>query len=257
MGVVTDIRSLSVAAPAYNEAAGIERVVSGWIQYLSACAWIPAFEIVVCDDGSGDATGALLDRIASADARVRPVHHRRNQGAAAALTSAIRHTTGEWVLLVDADDQCPIENLPALAAPVRSHGVRATMGVRRKQDTAFARFGSWASGFICNMVHGSALRDFNSAFKLVDGSLLRSLPLEAKGLNYSTEITSRLLERGVEIVEVEIEHRPRMAGSSSRRLVLGTAHRFLFVSYLALRQLLIRLRVIQKAQPWQATEPQQ
>ena len=71
-----------------------------------------------------------------------------------------------------------------------------------------------------------------------------SLNLEAKGLNYSTEVTSKLLERGVELVEIEIEHQPRTTGKSSMKLVRGSVHRFLFVSYVGLRQLLLRTGVL-------------
>ena len=75
---------------------------------------------------------------------------------------------------------------------------------------------------------------------------MRGLGLEAKGMNYSTEVTSRLLERGIVPVEVAIEHRPRVTGVSSMKLVRGAVHRFLFVAYIALRQLLLRLGILMR-----------
>jgi hypothetical protein len=57
-------------------------------------------------------------------------------------------------------------------------------------------------------------------------------------------VTSRLLERGIVPVEVAIEHRPRMAGTSHMKLLRGALHRFLFVCYVALRQLLLRLSIL-------------
>jgi hypothetical protein len=98
-------------------------------------------------------------------------------------------------------------------------------------------------------VHGSRVTDFNSAFKLVWGPTLRGLGLEAKGMNYSTEVTSRLLERGVSLAEVTIEHRPRATGTSSMKLVRGAIHRLLFVSYIALRQLLLGLGILSRPKP--------
>ena len=238
--------TLSLATPAYNEAGGIETIVTDWLDYLKRCPYLRDFEIVVCNDGSRDETGPILDRLAAADHRLQPVHFATNQGAAAALTNAIRYTTMDWVLLIDSDGQFPIENLPRLVAALDAGDTRAVMGVREKKDAAFARFGSWSSGVLCNLFHGTRLRDFNSAFKLVEGTLLRSLVLEAKGLNYSTEITSRLLERRVKLVEVEIVHRPRTSGKSSRTLFRSVVHRFLFVLYVGMRQLLLKLNVIQR-----------
>ena len=224
---------LSVAAPAYNEAEGIEAVVTEWHGYLGGLPELESFEIVVCNDGSRDRTGEILDRLTLSFPGLRPLHFAQNQGAAAALNAAIAATTGDWVLLIDSDGQFPIQNLPDMMAALRKSGGSAAIGIRQKKDVAFAQFGSWASGQICNLAHGSRMRDFNSAFKLVWGPTLNNLGLEAKGMNYSTEVTSRLLERGIVPVEVAIEHRPRVNGVSSMKLVRGAVHRFLFVSYIA------------------------
>jgi dolichol-phosphate mannosyltransferase len=250
---------LSVAAPAYNEAEGIEGVIADWHGFLAAQTSVAEFEIVICNDGSKDATGDILDRLTLSYPQLRPLHFTSNQGAAAALNAAIAATKGDWVLLMDSDGQFAIENLPDMLAALGRPGgptsagptsdCLAAIGIRKKKDAAFAQFGSWASGLMCNLVHGSRLRDFNSAFKLVWGPALRGLGLEAKGMNYSTEVTSRLLECGIVPVEVEIAHRPRTTGTSSMKLVRGAAHRFLFVLYVALRQLLLRLNILVRPRP--------
>ena len=241
------VAEISLAAPAYNEADSIETVVESWVTFLNDQSGLERYEIVVCNDGSRDRTGAILDDLARRYPQVRPIHLASNQGAAVALTRAIAATTLGWVLLIDSDGQFPIENLPRMAAAVAAGEFRAAIGVRpSKQDSAFARFGSWASGALCNLFHGTGYRDFNSAFKLVDGPLLRAIPLEAKGLNYSTEVTSRLLERGLGLAEVEIEHRPRIAGKSSLKLIRGARDRLLFVLFIGFRQALLNLKVIQR-----------
>ena len=239
---------LSVAAPAYNEAEGIEAVVADWHNFLSTHP-LAEFEIVVCNDGSKDDTGAILDRLADRYPQLRPLHFSANQGAAAALNAAIAATTGDWVLLLDSDGQFPIQNFPAMLEALRRTGGLAAIGIRQKKDRAFARFGTWASGLLCNLAHGSRLKDFNSAFKLVSGPVLRHLGLEAKGMNYSTEVTSRLLERGIVPVEVTIEHRPRATGASHMRLLRGARDRFLFVLYVMLRQALLRRGILTRPQP--------
>lgn len=235
---------VSLAAPAYNEGEGIEEVVLEWVGYLRDRLSPGHFEIVICNDGSKDDTGAVLDRLAKQYPELKPVHHARNQGASAALITAIRATTKPWVLLIDSDGQFPVDNLDRFLAAWED-GVDAYLGVRPdKKDKLFSRAGSWASGQMCNVIHGSHFRDFNSAFKLVRGPLLRSMRLEAKGLNYSTEATSKLIESGARLKEVEVTHRPRVRGTSSMRLVRGGLHRGLFVSYLGMRQLLLKMEVI-------------
>jgi len=241
------IAFLSIAAPAYDEEEGITAVLNGWLEHLRQSCQIERFEIVVCNDGSRDTTGALLDAKAQQAPEVRPFHLERNRGAAVALTTAIGHTRGDWVLLIDSDGQFPIANLERLVSALESNNGLAAIGVRTvKKDGLFARFGSWASGALCNWFHGSAYRDFNSALKLVHGPLLRSLHLEARGLNYSTEITSKLLERGVRLMEAEIVHLPRQRGKSSLKTLRGAFDRLLFVGYIGFRQLLFRLRILQR-----------
>jgi dolichol-phosphate mannosyltransferase len=239
--------TISIATPAYQEGENMRELILGWIAYLQSHFGAEDYEIVVCDDGSRDNTWDLLSALAKENSSVKPCRHPVNQGAAAALSTAIRHTSKAWVLLLDADGQYPIENLEAFVREWKREPARAFIGFRvHKADSRFARFGSWASGGCCNFFHGTHYRDFNCALKLVEGPLLRDLELEAKGLNYSTEISSRILERGVDMREVEIIHRPRAKGRSSRTLWRGSTHRFLFVAYIGFRQLLLRTGVLQR-----------
>jgi glycosyltransferase involved in cell wall biosynthesis len=170
------IHSLSVAAPAYNEAAGIESVLRNWVEWLSQAPGLNAFEIVVCNDGSEDNTKEVLDLLGAEFSSVRPVHHNVNQGAAAALSTAIRNTRYDWVLLIDSDGQYGIDNLNLLASAIERDNSKAAIGVRvKKHDSAFARIGSRGSSWLCNFFHGTHYRDFSCALKLVEGDLLRSL----------------------------------------------------------------------------------
>src|SRR3979411_1495260 len=110
---------LSVAAPAYNEAEGIEAVIADWHRFLSAQTDLAEFEIVICNDGSKDKTGDIMDRLTLSYPQLRPLHFAANQGAAAALNAAIAATRGDWVLLMDSDGQFAIENLPDMLAGLR------------------------------------------------------------------------------------------------------------------------------------------
>jgi dolichol-phosphate mannosyltransferase len=241
------LSTISIAAPAYNEGESVRGVVESWVHYLQARFQPDDYEIVVCDDGSGDNTGPLLGDLAREFPCVRPCRHAVNQGAAAALTTAIGHTTKNWVLLLDTDGQYPIENLDAFLTAVESSPGPAFIGFRRhKVDSAFARFGSWASGRCCNFFHGTRYRDFNCAWKLVEGPLLRDLYLEARGLNYSLEISSKILERGVAMKEIEVVHRARTGGRSTRTLLRASLHRLLFVGYIGFRQFLFRTGLLQR-----------
>jgi glycosyltransferase involved in cell wall biosynthesis len=240
------LRSLAIAAPAFDEAAGIETCVTGWIAALSQRAALSYAEIVVCNDGSRDATGMLLDRLATHSPLVRPVHLARNRGAAQAMRTAIAHTRAEWVLLLDSDGQFPIDCLASFeAAQLANPDARAFVGERtHKEDVGFARAGARLTTAALNALYGTRYRDLSSACQLVRGDVLRALSIDARGLNYSVEISSRLLEAGIRPVAVPIAHRAREAGRSTRTLVRSTFERGALVSYLAMRRALLASGVI-------------
>ncbi len=240
------LRSLAIAAPAFNEAAGIEAFVRSWLETLSRKVGLQYAEIVVCNDGSRDDTGAILDRLQAESPLVRPVHLARNRGAAQAMAAAIAHTTADWVLLLDSDGQFPPGCLDVFERARRDMpSARAFVGARtKKDDSTFARVGAWTTTRALNTLWSTQYEDLSSACQLLDGRLLRSLPIEARGLNYSVEISARLLECGVRPVQVAIEHVARPAGRSTRTLVRSTFERASFVGYFAARRALINAGVL-------------
>lgn len=89
----------SLIIPCYRAAATLERAVD------SALDGAPDdLEVLLVDDGSPDGTGALCDRLAARDPRIRALH-RPNGGAGAARNTGLEAATGRWVLFLDADDE--------------------------------------------------------------------------------------------------------------------------------------------------------
>ena len=239
--------SISVAVPCYNEEQGINATLLKWHKYLSECDMINQFEIVISNDGSTDRTPMILDDLARHYPGIKVIHMTCNQGAATALYQAISQTQYDWVYLTDADDQFPIENLRLMMNALKESKVGVVMGMReKKQDHCIARWGSQFTGLICNFAHGSHLRDFNSTCKLIEGNLLRSITFETVGMNYSTEMTSRLLEKKIKFVQVAIKHQHRAFGKSKTKIVRDGFHRLLFVGYILFRQFLIKLGILRR-----------
>lgn len=90
---------VSVLIPCYNEAAHIREVVRQLLR-----SRYPAFEIIAVNDGSTDATGTLLDELASLHpTHLRVVHNAHNQGKAVGLNTAALLARGEYILGIDGD----------------------------------------------------------------------------------------------------------------------------------------------------------
>src|SRR5690606_26381100 len=97
--------AVSVIVPAYNE----EHAIADLVSALRASD--PWHEILVIDDGSTDATA---ERAAQAGARV--IRHPYNKGNGAAVKTGIRHSTGEFILILDGDGQHKPEDARRIVA---------------------------------------------------------------------------------------------------------------------------------------------
>ncbi|MEL7060099.1 MAG: glycosyltransferase, partial [Acidobacteriota bacterium] len=121
---------LSVVVPAYNEE---DRLEASLEQILGALAARPAaWEVLVVDDGSADATSAIAERYA--DRGVRLLRQRQNRGKGAALRVGVLASRGARVLLTDADLSTPMTDLdrlwPRLDRADVVLGSRAVRGAR-------------------------------------------------------------------------------------------------------------------------------
>lgn len=123
---------VSLVVPCYNEAAGL---ASFWARASDAldALGVPA-EAVFVDDGSRDATFAVLSALAARDARVRIVALSRNFGKEVALAAGLDHAAGDAVVPIDADLQHPPELLHELVARWRE-GCDVVIALRRDRAT--------------------------------------------------------------------------------------------------------------------------
>jgi glycosyltransferase involved in cell wall biosynthesis len=124
-----ELRLLSVVAPMLNE----EGLAAEFcVRVAAALADLP-YEIVVVDDGSSDATPAILDELAARDARIRVLHLSRPFGHQMALTAGLDHARGDAVVMIDGDLQDPPELIPELVGQWRE-GADIVIAKRRQRE---------------------------------------------------------------------------------------------------------------------------
>jgi dolichol-phosphate mannosyltransferase len=234
---------LSVAAPCYNEAEGIEAVVAEWDAVLAQKA--EPTEIVLCNDGSTDGTAEVLDRLRVRVPRLRVVHNATNGGYGRALSSAIAATRGEYVATIDSDGQFDLADAFDLLGELERGGYDGVTGWRMgKKDSALRVLADRGMNLLVRALFGTQLRDTNCALKVVKGDVLRDLRIEARGYPTPTEICLRLAARGFRLGERGVTHRERAAGASKLH-PWRTAWGFLrFLVYLRCKLKLHRARII-------------
>jgi glycosyltransferase involved in cell wall biosynthesis len=204
--------SFSLVLPAHNEAENLVPVVRRALQVLPE--FFDAFEIIVVDDGSKDATGAIADRFASEDPRVRVIHHAKNRGYGGALTSGFKATTGAHVMFMDSDRQFDIVDIERLYPFMETHEIVAGFRMMR-QDSLHRRVFAEVFNLVVRTLFGVHLRDIDCAFKIFDGDLIRSLDLSSPGALINTEIQAKARRQGAAIQQVGVRHFPRIAGEAT------------------------------------------
>jgi glycosyltransferase involved in cell wall biosynthesis len=215
--------SLSIVIPAYNEAASIEASVADALAVGAAHA--AALEVIVCNDASRDATGALVDAIAARDPRVVALHRARNRGIEASMRTLYAHARHAWVFLNSADRQWPMTALVPMAAAAAA-GADFIIGVRsNKRDiyTPYRRAISWTYERLVRAL-GAPGGDPGS-IKLARRELLHRAVV-ARGVLAEGERVIRAARAGARVVEVPVEFHRRGAGKATgarRDVVLRAA----------------------------------
>jgi glycosyltransferase involved in cell wall biosynthesis len=130
--------TLSLVVPAFNEAAVLPAFYDRASKALDATGH--SWEIVVADDGSTDATAALVLALHQQDSRVALVSLSRNFGKEIALTAGLDHARGQAVIIIDADLQDPPELISTFVSLwEQGHDVVFARRTEREGETALKR----------------------------------------------------------------------------------------------------------------------
>ncbi|MBX7166441.1 MAG: glycosyltransferase family 2 protein [Pirellulales bacterium] len=206
---------LSIVMPAYNEEGAIERAVVEVQERIFS--HVPDAELIVVDDGSRDRTGAILDRLARDEPRLRVVHQ-ANGGHGPALRHGLDLMHGSFVLLVDSDRQIPLDHFAEFWQEIA--GCDAVIGVRRvRHDPRIRLYLTRLVRWTIRVMFGVSLADANVPFKLVRGEAWQAARciIPPDTLTPSMFLAVFLKRAGYRVSEREVCHRERQTGIISIR----------------------------------------
>lgn len=230
----TFIGSISVFFPCYNEQENVWRTVEKAVAVLEGLK--TDFEIIIVDDGSGDATGKIADELASTDSRIKVVHHASNLGYGAALQSGFRAASKKIVFYTDGDGQFDISEMPALLDLLKDYDIVSCYRIKR-QDSFVRKVNAWCWTKLVCLLFGMKVRDIDCAFKLYKREIFDNIKMSSAGALIDTEILARATGKGYSLVQRGVSHYPRRAGeqTGANLKVILRAFRELFVLYRQIR----------------------
>jgi phenylacetate-CoA ligase len=208
-------RVVSVVVPCFNEAGNLPELVER-LARLFVKKGLDG-EVVLVDDGSRDATAAVIRRLGEAHPNLVGVFHEANRGIAAAWASGVAASRGEYVCFMDADLQNLPEDVYRLHREItRTHadlvqGYRSSVG--RLRDSRYVL--SKGLNGILNLLFGMSLRDNKSGFVIGRRETIAEVLRHRYRYGYfQTFIAVSAHAKGYRIQELETLFESRLVGKS-------------------------------------------
>lgn len=206
--------ALSVVVPAYDEAPNLERLVTEIAAAVDSLGLV--WELVIVDDGSGDATPAILETLAVADSHVRPLRLPRRSGQTRALEAGFRAARGALLATLDADLQCPPRALPDLIRLVRDDVADLACGVRmRRDDPPSRRIASAVANGARRALIAPGVRDLACPLRVFRADALATVTAAVPLFDGAHRwLPALFVLAGLRVVQRPVPHGPRTAGVS-------------------------------------------
>ena len=207
-------RKLSIVIPVYNEEKFVEETIKRVM--LQKVKYFKYKEVIVVNDGSTDSTGKILNKLKTKyKDKLQVINKKVNQGKGAALKAGFKKTTGDVVIVQDADLEYSPSDYDILLEPFVEHNADVVYGSRLNIYRPHRVMYFWHSvannilTTFSNMFTNLNLSDMETGFKCFRGDLIRKIAPEirSKRFGFEPEITARIAKiKGIRFYEVGISY---------------------------------------------------
>lgn len=197
---------LSVIIPAYNEESTIAQIID-----QVQAAQLPdglEREILVVNDGSTDQTASIVEKYLG-DASVQ-LFNQDNMGKTAAVLKGIENSTGDILIIQDADLEYHPDQYAKLVKPIMTGEHRVVYGSRFmgtiQNMKSRIRLVNFLTNWTLNVIFKTKMTDNNTCFKVFKKDVLKDITIISTHFGFDTEVTVKLLQKGVHIHEIPIDY---------------------------------------------------
>ena len=203
---------VSILIPAFNE----EKTIGVIMSKIVAADFADDYEIVVVDDGSSDNTKICVENFKNKNAHLNIIYsYQENMGKGAAIRKAIELSSGEILVIQDADleyDPLDIKKLIELFNNSDCKVVYGSRNMNRKNHTHSSLLFYWGGiliTIVTNILFQSSLTDEATGYKLFHASLFETYCFSNNDFAWEPEITAKILKDKINIYEAAISYHPR------------------------------------------------
>jgi glycosyltransferase involved in cell wall biosynthesis len=198
---------ISVVIPVFNEEKFIREIFNRVITTK-----IP-FEVIIVDDGSTDQTPKIIQSLEKYPI-VKAVFLPKNKGKGNAIHEGISRSTGDIIIIQDADLEYDPREYPNLLNPIQENLADVVYGSRflgaaRRPILYWNMVANKLLTFITNILYNNIISDMETGYKVFLAEPIKKIPLKARRFDFEPEFTAKILKRKLRIYEVPIAFYPR------------------------------------------------
>ena len=207
------VKKISVIIPAYNE----ERTVKTILDKVTGITLINQIqlEIIIVNDCSTDKTKEVIQNyiINNKTTNIVYYEHEKNKGKGAAIHTGIKKSTGEYIIVQDADLEYDPEEFNHLLKPVFKDNADVVYGSRFMGNNPHRILFFWHSignkvlTTLSNMLSNLNLTDMETCYKLIRSDIIKKINLKENRFGFEPEVTAKLARiPNIKIYEVGISY---------------------------------------------------
>ena len=197
---------ISVIIPCYNEIHTIDKI----IDLVNDQKEIDK-EIILVDDCSSDGTKELIENDIFKKVDM-VIYHKKNYGKGAAVRSGIKNSSGDIILIQDADLEYNPENYSVLLKPIIDNRADVVYGSRfigpgpNRALYIWNRIGNKVVTTLCNFCNNLTLTDMETCYKVFKKDFITNINLYENKFGIEPELTIKFAKQGARIYEVGIDY---------------------------------------------------
>jgi len=212
-------KDISIVIPVYNEVANVELCLTNLLKFRENSRF--NIEIIVIESGSTDGTHELVKSFEKRFREAfRMLYESRPNGKGSACRLGIQESSGDVILIFDADNEYDIGDLPKLVSPILQGETHFTLGSRHsgkpirnftqsKLRSVYFNLGHIVFTSYFNLLFHMKLKDPATMWKVFDGNIARNIKFSGKKFDFDWEILCYFIRLGHVPIEYPIKYHSR------------------------------------------------
>lgn len=203
---------ISAVIPVYNEEKTIHLIVEKVIASFENNFKDHEYEILMVNDGSKDDSWSVINKLAETHQHIACFNQPQNMGKGAAITRGFKESSGDFVIVQDADLEYDPEDYPALFKPLFDNKADVVYGSRFKGETSRVLYywhslGNSFLTFLSNCFTNLNMTDMETCYKVFRGDLIRKMILTSQRFGIEPEMTAKIAKvKDIRIYEVPVSY---------------------------------------------------